>query len=122
MNDAVAAASADYPVDQTGRSYDFVGDYFPDIAPGPGHRIRGSTGPASAPSGFGLAAPGHLTKACYPGLIAHEMGHAYGGRHASLWQTSDGNPVSATGKLVEYSDTYDPMGGSNRIYPALRRL
>src|SRR5438067_8164406 len=31
MNDAVAAASADYPVDQTGGSYDFVGDYFPPI-------------------------------------------------------------------------------------------
>src|SRR5690349_19044399 len=40
MNDAVAAASADYPVDQTGGSYDFVGDYFPDIAPG--YKIRGS--------------------------------------------------------------------------------
>src|SRR6478752_7676176 len=42
MNDAVAAASADYPVDQTGGSYDFVGNYFPDIASGPGHRIRGA--------------------------------------------------------------------------------
>src|SRR5438876_9259374 len=31
MNDAVAAASADYPVDQTGGSYDFVGDYYPAI-------------------------------------------------------------------------------------------
>ena len=41
MNDAVAAASADYPVDQTGGSYDFVGDYFPYIAPGPGHSARG---------------------------------------------------------------------------------
>jgi hypothetical protein len=36
MNDAVAAASADYPVDQTGGSYDFVGDYYPYIGPGPG--------------------------------------------------------------------------------------
>ena len=40
------------------------------------------------------------------------MGHAYGSRHASLWQTSDGNPVSATGKIVEYGDTYDQMGGA----------
>jgi hypothetical protein len=60
MNDAVAAASADYPVDQTGGSYDFVGDYFPDIAPG--YKIRGSR-PASAPSGFGLA-PEAPSQAC----------------------------------------------------------
>ena len=47
-----------------------------------------------------------------PGLIGHEMGHAYGARHASLWQTSDGNPVSATGKIAEYGDLYDPMGAA----------
>ena len=65
MNDAVAAASADYPVDQTGGSYDFVGDYYPYIAPAPGHGARGLSA-ASAPSGFGLAkeAP---TKACIRG-------------------------------------------------------
>ena len=110
MNDAVAAASADYPVDQTGGSYDFVGDYFPDIAPGPGHRIRGARA-SFGTKWFWISGPGTL-QGLYPGLIAHEMGHAYGARHASLWQTSDGNPVSATGKLVEYSDTYDPMGGA----------
>jgi len=42
MNDAVAAASVDYPVDQTGGSYDFVGDYFPYITPVPGHGAAGS--------------------------------------------------------------------------------
>jgi hypothetical protein len=110
MNDAVAAASADYPVDQTGGSYDFVGDYFPDIAPAPGYRIRGARA-SFGTKWFWISDPGTL-QGLYPGLIAHEMGHAYGARHASLWQTSDGNPVSATGKLVEYSDTYDPMGGA----------
>jgi hypothetical protein len=108
MNDAVAAASADYPVDQTGGSYDFVGDYFPDT--GPGHRIRGARA-SFGTKWFWISDPGTL-QGLYPGLIAHEMGHAFGARHASLWQTSDGNPVSATGKLVEYSDTYDPMGGA----------
>jgi len=110
MNDAVAAASADYPVDQTGGSYDFVGDYFPDIAPAPGYRIRGARA-SFGTKWFWISDPGTL-QGLYPGLIAHEMGHAYGARHASLWQTSDGNPVSATGKLVEYSDTYDTMGGA----------
>jgi hypothetical protein len=108
MNDAVAAASADYPVDQTGGSYDFVGDYFPDT--GPGHPIRGARA-SFGTKWFWISDPGTL-QGLYPGLIAHEMGHAFGARHASLWQTSDGNPVSATGKLVEYSDTYDSMGGA----------
>jgi hypothetical protein len=108
MNDAVAAASADYPVDQTGGSYDFVGDYFPDT--GPGHRIRGAR--ASFGTKWFWISGGGTFQGLYPGLIAHEMGHACGARHASLWQTSDGNPVSATGKLVEYGDTYDTMGAA----------
>src|SRR6476659_8517 len=37
MDDAVAAASVDYPIDQNGGSYDFVGDYYPNIPPTPGH-------------------------------------------------------------------------------------
>jgi len=36
MNDAVAAASVDYPVDQTGGSYDFVGITSPILRPCPG--------------------------------------------------------------------------------------
>src|SRR6478752_6465367 len=44
MNDAVAAASADYPVDQTGGSYDFVGDYYPYIGTGGGAGSFGSDG------------------------------------------------------------------------------
>ena len=108
MNDAVAAASADYPVDQTGGSYDFVGDYFPYIAPG--HTGGGSRASYGA-KWFWISGGGTL-QGLYPGLIEHEMGHCYGSRHASLWQTSDGNPVSATGKLVEYGDTYDVMAGT----------
>src|SRR5438046_10138984 len=115
MNDAVAAASADYPVDQTGRSYDFVGDYFPYIAPGPGHFGAGST------ASFGTKwfwFSGRVTnEGLNPGVIVHEMGHAYGALHAGLWQTSDGNPVSATGKIAGYGDTSDRMGAAPYSQP-----
>src|SRR5438477_1686320 len=110
MNDAVAAASADYPVDQTGGSYDFVGDYFPYIVPASAQKVSGSFG--SFGTKWFWISGGGTYQGLHPGLIGHEMGHAYGARHAALWQTSDGNPVSATGELVEYGDTYDQMGGS----------
>jgi len=92
MNDAVAAASADYPVDQTGGNYDFVGNYFPAIPSVPGSKISGSKGSVGT-KWFWISEGGTL-QGLYRGLIAHEMGHAYGSRHASLWQTSDGDPVS----------------------------
>ncbi len=111
MNDAVAAASADYPVDQTGGSYDFVGDYYPYIAPAPGHVGSGSWG--SFGTKWFWVSGGGTYQGLHPGIIGHEMGHAYGARHAALWQTSDGNPVSATGKLAEYGDTYDQMGAAS---------
>src|SRR5438552_9928634 len=74
MNDAVAAASADYPVDQTGGSYDFVGDYFPFIAPGPGHFGAGSTA-SFGTKWFWFSGRG-TNEGLYPGIIVHEMGHA----------------------------------------------
>ena len=107
MNDAVAAASADYPVDQTGGSYDFVGAYFP--------RIVGQVGSESGAS-FGTKwfwiNQGGTDQGLNPRIIGHEMGHAYGSHHASLWQTCDGDPVSATGNLVEYGDTYDQIAAA----------
>jgi hypothetical protein len=114
MNDAVAAASADYPVDQTGGSYDFVGDYFPPIV-----GQVGSESWASFGTKWFWINQGGTDQGLNPRIIGHEMGHAYGSHHASLWQTSDGDPVSATGNLVEYGDTYDQMGatgGSTQPY------
>jgi hypothetical protein len=110
MNDAVAAASANYPVDQTGGSYDFVGGYFPYIAPASGHMGLGSFG-SFGTKWFWISGEGTI-QGLHPGIIEHEMGHAYGTGHAGLWQTSDGNPVSAMGKLLEYGDTYDVMGSA----------
>src|SRR5438093_749653 len=81
MNDAVAAASADYPVDQTGGSYDFVGDYFPYIAPAPGHLGTGSR--ARFGTKWFWISKGGSFQGLNPGIIGHEMGHAEGPRHHS---------------------------------------
>jgi len=108
MNDAVAAASADYPVDQTGGSYDFVGDYFPPIGGQVGSESWGSFG-----TKWFWINQGGTYQGLNPFIIGHEIGHAFGSHHASLWQTSDGDPVSATGKLVEYGDTYDQMAATS---------
>jgi len=44
-------------------------------------------------------------------VVAHELGHTYGLRHANLWKVSDGDPVSETGESIEYGDPFDIMGG-----------
>lgn len=56
------------------------------------------------------------------GLTLHELGHTYFAGHptsdhstlghSSLWQVSDGNPISPYGKLLERGDSYSPMGGN----------
>ncbi len=45
--------------------------------------------------------------------VTHELGHNCGLEHAGLWQVTDGNPISAKGKLVEYGDLFDIMGGGS---------
>ncbi len=45
-------------------------------------------------------------------IVAHELGHTYGLRHANLWLVTDGNPVSAAGTNNEYGDIYDTMGAN----------
>lgn len=47
-------------------------------------------------------------------VLAHELGHTFGLRHANLWQVTDGNPISGLGTSKEYGDPYDVMGsGTN---------
>jgi len=43
------------------------------------------------------------------GVVAHELGHTFGLKHANFWQTGNGNPVSS-GQSIEYSDEFDVMG------------
>lgn len=44
-------------------------------------------------------------------VVAHELGHTFGLRHANLWEVTDGNPVSEAGTSIEYGDPFDIMGG-----------
>ncbi len=56
------------------------------------------------------------------GLTLHELGHTYFRGystldhstlgHSSLWQVSDGNPISPYGQLKEWGDMYSPMGAN----------
>ncbi len=46
-------------------------------------------------------------------VIAHELGHNWGLKHANLWKVSDGNPGSlTTGTSQAYGDSHDTMGAA----------
>jgi len=105
MNDAIAAAAADYAVDQTGGNWDRVGVCYPTIANVPGQKISGDYG-SYGTKFFWMTTPQGA------GVIKHEIGHTFGARHANLWQVADGDPVSPNGTSIEYQDTFDIMGGS----------
>ncbi|MDP1579306.1 MAG: Calx-beta domain-containing protein [Candidatus Didemnitutus sp.] len=48
-------------------------------------------------------------------VVAHEVGHTYGLRHANLWLVNDGDPISAGGTSIEYGDIFDLMGDGNEF-------
>lgn len=103
--DALAAAgTAGYNVN----SYDRQLVAFRNIGPG---RITGS--------GFSWAGLGQVGGpfTWYNGyfqslVIVHELGHNLGLPHASLWRTTDGDPVSLNGSVVAYGDPFDCMGNN----------
>jgi hypothetical protein len=45
--------------------------------------------------------------------VAHELGHTYGLLHGNLWRVTDGNPVSPSGRTLEYGDPFDMMGSTS---------
>jgi len=46
-------------------------------------------------------------------VVAHELGHNWGLRHANLWKVSDGNPGSMAGSSQAYGDAHDTMGAAS---------
>jgi M6 family metalloprotease-like protein len=105
MDDAIAAAATDYAVDQTGGNWDRVGVCYATIPNVTGQKISGDYG-SYGTKFFWITTPQAA------GIINHEIGHTFGARHASLWQVTDGDPVSPNGTSVEYQDTFDVMGAS----------
>ncbi len=43
-------------------------------------------------------------------VVAHELGHNHGLRHANLWQVPGADPVDLAGTSTEYGDPFDIMG------------
>jgi len=101
MNDAIAAAAGDY----TASAFDRVIVHFPSLSKIAGSNVKyGGWSQIHGPhswlnGGFGWR------------LLAHEIGHSYGCYHANRWTVSNGDPLSATGRAVEYGDKFDIMGG-----------
>ncbi len=46
-------------------------------------------------------------------VVAHELGHNYGLRHANLWRSFSSSSAIATGSSIEYGDDFDIMGGTS---------
>ncbi len=92
-------------------AYDRVGVVFSSLT----DLVDGSTGAKSKITYGGLATvigPNFWVNGAYSfRVVAHELGHTYGLRHANLWKVSDGNPVSEGGRSLEYGDPFDLMGG-----------
>jgi hypothetical protein len=119
MQDAVAAASANYAVAR----YDRHMLVFPSLTKILNSNIRWA-GTADRPGGAiqpEYGQPPYPTPYVGPPrcwingpfrfrIVAHELGHSFGLEHSGLWHVGDGNPVSPRGTKTEKGDTYDIMG------------
>ncbi|MGV3661762.1 MAG: Calx-beta domain-containing protein [Prosthecobacter sp.] len=95
-----AAATAGVAVD----TYDRIGVVFSDLSDISGSKITyGGLGTIEGKSFW-------INGSYAFSVVAHEIGHNYGLQHSSLWEVTDGNPISATGTSHEYKDIFDVMG------------
>ncbi|GAB4169737.1 MAG: hypothetical protein Fur0032_08390 [Terrimicrobiaceae bacterium] len=100
INDAIAAASADY---MTG-NFDILVACFPDTYAGWGGR--------ATVGGDRQWLNGYFSQS----IIVHETGHNYGLMHANFWETASGvNPAASAGTNIEYGDPFDEMGGKGEF-------
>ncbi len=101
-NDARAAAGAHYNVD----SFDRILVLFSSLGAISGSKITyGGLASVSGKNSW-------INGAYDFRVVAHELGHTYGLRHANLWLVTDGNPLSAAGTNSEYGDDFDTMGAN----------
>ena len=92
LEEAKSAASSDFELSE----FTDIGVVFPRLSLSWGGRARGSSFYINGARNFSFA------------LVAHEIGHTYGVRHANYWKTED-SPLG-DGESVEYGDIYDVMG------------
>lgn len=98
-----AAATAGVAVD----TYDRIGVVFSDLSGIPGSKITyGGLGTIEGKTFW-------INGSYSFSVVAHEIGHNYGLQHSSLWEVTDGNPISPTGTSHEYKDIFDVMGDGN---------
>lgn len=95
-----AATSAGYNLN----NYDRIGVVFSRLSALPGSQINyGGLG--------NITGKNFWVNGAYDfRVVAHELGHTYGLRHANLWLVNDGDPISAGGTSIEYGDIFDLMG------------
>lgn len=116
-----AAANAGFNLED----YDRIGVVFPYIGP---QTTAGRNGFAGSEITYGglanVIGKNFWVNGFYDfRIVAHELGHTYGLRHANLWKPPGTNPVSLEGddpgtpaideRSIEYGDPFDLMGSGN---------
>ncbi|HUR59478.1 MAG TPA: hypothetical protein VM029_17305 [Opitutaceae bacterium] len=104
-NDARTAAGADYTIGD----YDRIMVVFGNLSTARVPNSQFTFGGLASVNGTSS----WINNAFTMRTMAHELGHNHGLKHSSLWQVTDGNPLSPRGISREYGDPFDVMGDSS---------